>query len=90
MDRRSWKVKVDILAAKYLQTFEEDSILEPIPPEYCSGRNSSFTFKLKKSFLKSALKFCSISFSVLFCSPNIACSLFSEQNNMSERKCQVI
>jgi hypothetical protein len=37
MDRRSWEVKVDILAAKYLQTFEEDSALEIIPSEYCTG-----------------------------------------------------
>jgi hypothetical protein len=36
MDRRSWETKVDMLAAKYLQTFEEDSVLEPIPPEYYS------------------------------------------------------
>jgi hypothetical protein len=25
------------LAAKYLQTFEEGSALEIVPPEYCSG-----------------------------------------------------
>jgi hypothetical protein len=37
MDRRSWETKVDILVAKYLETSEEDSVLEIIPPEFCSG-----------------------------------------------------
>ena len=37
MVRRSWEVKIDILAAKYLQTFEEESIIEAIPLECCRG-----------------------------------------------------
>lgn len=44
MERRSCEVKIDILATKYLQTFEEDSVLEIIPPEYCSGGTLRITY----------------------------------------------
>jgi hypothetical protein len=61
MDRRAWEVKIDILAAKYLQTFQEENLLEPIPAEYCSGEvylgevsflnQSLYPFYLEKDFL---------------------------------------
>ncbi len=37
MDRRAWEVKVDILATKYLQPFQEGQALEPVPIEQSQG-----------------------------------------------------
>lgn len=61
MDRRSWETKIDILAVKYLQTFEEDPVLEPPPQEVCRGdiyigdvefmHHKLYPFMLEKDFL---------------------------------------